>query len=166
MFGIDARTKPVPGVVGNMSVTLVTVIGPLLELAIVTVKVDIPPDEIDVGANAFASIGAVAVTINVAVLDPDPVVASLLDTPVALLGKAPGVLLLMMIDTVQLPLAGIVSPLKFKIPVWLAVKLLAPAPTQDPVALPVVLINILVSVSLNAALVRAMPFELLIVKSI
>ena len=121
MFAVAALSIPVPGVVGNVSVTLVTVIGPLLELAIVTVKVDIPPEEIDVGANAFASVGALAVTVKVAVLDTAPVVASLLDTPVALLGKVPGVLLLMMIDTVQLPLAGIVSPVKFNSPVWLAV---------------------------------------------
>ena len=58
MFAVAALSIPVPGVTGNVSVTLVTVIGPLLELAIVTVKVDIPPEEIDVGANAFASVGA------------------------------------------------------------------------------------------------------------
>ena len=42
------------------------------------------------------------------------------NTPVVVLGKTPGVLLLTTIDTVQLPLPGIVRPVILIRPVWLA----------------------------------------------
>ena len=103
--------------IGKVSVTLVTVIGPLFGLLTVTVNVDTPPDAMVTGANAFAMVGAVALTVKLAVFDIGPVAASLLDTPVVVLGNVPGVLLFTMIETVQLPLAGIVKPIKLISPV-------------------------------------------------
>ena len=119
--GAAARNMPVPGVVGKLSVTLVTLIGPLLGLVIVMVSVDVLPDAMVAGANALAMVGTAAVTVRLAVLDTALVAASLLDTPVVVLGKTPGVLLFTTMDTVQLPLPGIVKPPIFIRPVWLAV---------------------------------------------
>ena len=121
LAGVVARNIPVPGVVGKVSVTLATVIGPLFGLAIVMMSVDVPPDAIVAGVKTLAMVGATAVTVKLAVLDGAPVTASLLETPVVVFGKMPGVLLLTTMDTVQLPLPRIVRPLILIKPVWLTV---------------------------------------------
>ena len=65
--------------------------------------------------------------------------------------------------TVQLPLAGMVMPLKASA-VWLAVKLLVFAPTQVPAAAPVAFTRMLTRVSVKLALVSATPLVLARVK--
>jgi hypothetical protein len=166
VLGLVARSKPVPGETGKESVMPVTKIEPAFGLVIVIVNVVVPPELIVAGENDLAMVGAAAVTVNVAVFDTAPVAASLLETPLVLFGNMPGVLLITMIDTVQLPLAGIVRPAKESNPPWLAVKALPDAPVHVPPAAPVALMNMPARVSLKAAPVRAMPLLLAIVKSI
>src|SRR6202521_4736402 len=60
---------------GYVSVTEVTVIGVELPLLTVIVSTETEPGSIVAGANAFATEGAVEVTVSVAVLDAGPVAA-------------------------------------------------------------------------------------------
>ena len=115
-LGVAARTSPLPGVVGKVSVTLVTVMAPLFGLVTVMVKVDTAPAAIEAGAKTLARVGANAVTVRFAVLETALMGASVLVTPVVLLGNRPGVLLLITMATVQLLLAGMVRPLMFNKP--------------------------------------------------
>ena len=95
---------------------------------------------------------AVVTTVKVAVLLAAPaVVVCVVVTPDVVLLWTPGVLLVTLKVTVQLPLPGMVIPEKVK-EVWPAVKLVPAAqlpPTTPPTAL------IFTSVSVNAAPVRA-----------
>ena len=63
--GVAARTSPVPGVTGNVSVTLVTVMGTLFALAIVIVSVDVAPEAMVAGVNALVIVGGAAFTVRV-----------------------------------------------------------------------------------------------------
>ena len=63
--GVPARTTPVLGVVGKVSVTLVTVIGLVFELLMVIVSVEVPPAAIGLAAKALVIVGA-AETVKVA----------------------------------------------------------------------------------------------------
>jgi hypothetical protein len=74
-------------------------------------------------------------------------------TPEVALGFVPTVLLVTLKMTVQLPLAGIVIPLKLNA-VAFATSVFGVVPTQVPVTLPPVAL-ILTSVSVNEALVNA-----------
>jgi hypothetical protein len=77
----------------------------------------VPPIEIVGVTNTLAIVGAAALIVSVAVLDAVPVAASALDTPDVVLGNMPGVLDVATIVTVQLPLAGMVNPVKLSMPV-------------------------------------------------
>lgn len=116
-FGVLARTKPAPGKVGKVSVTLVTEMGPTFGLMMVMVSVETPPEAIGFAANALLMVGGVALTVKFTLVELTPVGASRLVTPVATLGCNPGVLLRITINTVQVPLAGIVSAVKLSKPV-------------------------------------------------
>ena len=63
--GVPARTTPVPGVVGKVSVTLVTVIALVFGLVMVMVSVEVPPATIGLAAKALLIVGA-ARTVKVA----------------------------------------------------------------------------------------------------
>lgn len=90
-FGVAARTKPEPGDVGKVSVTLVTVMAAAFGLVMVICNVDDPPDAIGLVRNVLLMVGAVAVTVKFTLAEPAPVGASLLDTPVAKFGWVPTV---------------------------------------------------------------------------
>jgi hypothetical protein len=72
-----------------------------------------------VGVKALAIVGATAFTVRFTVADAVPVGALALATPVALLGKVPGMLLVTKIVTVQEPEAGMVNPVMLSNPVAL-----------------------------------------------
>jgi hypothetical protein len=163
--GDAARTKPAPGDVGNVSVTLVIEIGPAFGLLMVIVSSETPPELTVAGKNAFARVGADAVTVKVAVFDALPVAASLLETPDVVFGNVPGVLLDTDTDTVHEPFAGMLRPLKLRL-VWLIVKALPEAPVHVPPAAPVAPMNMPLSMSVKAALVKGTPLLFEIVKVI
>jgi hypothetical protein len=121
------------------------------------VTVEDPPDEIDVGLNAFAMAGvASAVTVRLAVLLTAPAVGVwVVVTPEVVLGCEPTVELVTLKVTVQLPLAGIVIPLKLSDEAP-AVNELGVVPTQVPPTEPPVAL-IFESVSVNAPPVSAEP---------
>lgn len=85
-FGVPACTKPDPGMVGNVSVTLVTVIGPALGLVMVMVSVEMPPEAIGLAKNALLMVGGVAFTVRFTLAELAPTGASVLVTPVAKFG--------------------------------------------------------------------------------
>ena len=90
------------------------------------------------------------------------VVVCVVVTPEVVFGFVPGELLLTSKMTVQLPLPGIVIPLKLSA-VALAASVFGVVPTQVPVTLPPTAL-ILASVSVNEALVRSAVFVLVNVK--
>jgi len=119
----------------------------------VSVTVEDPPDGIDAGLNALVMVGA-ASTVSVAVLLTLPAVGvCVVFTPEVAFGSEPAVELVTLNVTVQLPLAGIVIPLKLRA-VAPAVSDVGVVPTQVPPTAPP---NALIfeSVSLNAPPVRA-----------
>jgi hypothetical protein len=119
-----------------------------------------------VGVFVFVGVAvAAAFTVKVATLLPTPVGTPVALTPLVLLGLVPIALLVITTVTVQLPLIGIVSPVKLRL-VLPEVKLLEPAPTHVPPAVWLPLIDILISVSVKAALVRAPVLPLVSVKVI
>ncbi len=125
----------------------------------VKVIVLVPLAAIEVGAKALAIVGATAVTVRFAVLEAAPVGALALATPDVAFGWTPGMLLVTTTVTVQLPLAGTVSPLKLSA-VAAAAKLLPAAPVQVPPAAPAALMLMFASVSVKLAPVTAMPLLL------
>ncbi len=143
--------------------TLVTVIGPMLGLVMVIVSVEVPSDWIVLGLKALLIVGAVAVTVRLAVFDTAPVGACVLLTPLVVLGCVPGVLLRTTTVTVQELFAGMVNPVN-ESAVWLAVSMLLLAPVHVPPAAPAASMNMLLKVSVNAPLVSATPLVLLMVK--
>jgi hypothetical protein len=97
----------------------------------VSVTVEEPPDAMDVGLNALVIVGA-ASTVSVAVLLALPAIGvCVVFTPDVVLSSEPAVELVMLNVTVQLPLAGIVIPLKLSA-VAPAVNELGVVPTQVP----------------------------------
>ena len=81
--GVPARTNPVPGVVGKVSVTLVTVIALVFGLVMVTVKVEVPPAAIGLALKALLMVGAddtVKVAFAAAAFEP----ALLVSAPMAI----------------------------------------------------------------------------------
>src|SRR5580658_6715911 len=82
----------------------------------VRVTVELPPDTIEVGLNALLMVGeARAVTVRVAVLLAAPAVGvCVVVTPEVVLGLPPRLLLVTLNVTVQLPLAGMVIPVKLR----------------------------------------------------
>lgn len=131
------------------------------ELLKVNVTVELPPEEIVVGLKAFAIVGA-AKTIRFGVLLPEPAVAVWsVVTPEVVLGFVPSVLLVTEKMTVQLPLDGIVIPLKLKA-VAPPTSVFGVVPTQVPVTEPPAAL-IFANVSLNEPLVRADALELVTV---
>ena len=127
----------------------------------VTVTTEVPPDTIDAGANALAMVGT-ASTVRLALLLPVPTVVCDVVMPEVALGWTPGVLLVTLKITVQLPLAGMVIPVKLSA--------VAPplnedgvVPTQEPVTLPATAL-MFTSVSVKAPLVRADPLGLVNVR--
>ena len=116
------------------------------------VIVDVPPEVIGLVPNAFAIVGC-PYTNRLAVFETVPGVGtSVVVTPLVLFGFVPSVLEVTTTVTVQLPLAGMVMPLKLRL-VAPAVKLLELAPVQVPPAFPVALIDMLTSVSVKDAFV-------------
>ena len=131
-------------------------------LVMVKVSVAGSPVPIPTTLKALVRVGR-ACTTRLAVLDTGPVGAWLLDTPDAWLVWVPTLLLNTTTDTVQLPLSGIVRPVKVSA-VWPFTKLLPPAPAQVPPAACAPEMVMFVRVSLKPAAVRLMPFMLLSVK--
>ena len=121
-------------------------------------------------ANTFVMVGTTAATVSVAVLDAEPVAASVLATPDEVFGNTPGTLLVTNNVTVHTPpeteLAGIVSPLNTRLPVWLLAKLLALAPVQVPPAVCAPLTRMLVSTSVKFADVSEIEFGLVMLNVI
>src|SRR5580658_5992329 len=122
----------------------------------VRVTVELPPDTIEVGLNALLMVGEAraAVTVRVAVLLAAPAVGvCVVVTPEVVLGLPPRLLLVTLNVTVQLPLAGMVIPVKLRaVAPPLRVPGVVPAqvpPTAPPTAL------MLTSVSANAPPVSA-----------
>jgi hypothetical protein len=148
-----------------VSVTEVTVIGATLLFVIVTVRTEIPPGSIAFGANAFAMLGALAVTVSVAVFDAGPVAAWLLETPEAVFGLAPIAVPRTTTVTVHESDAGIVRPENASA-VWPAVKLLPAAPAHVPPAAAEASMTMPESVSVKAPAVSAKAFEFVMVKVI
>jgi hypothetical protein len=104
------------------------------------------------GLKALAMVGE-ASTVRMAVLLAAPAVGvCVVVTPEVVLLRAPGVLLVTLKITVQLPLAGIAIPLKLSA-VWPAVNVEGVVPVQLPVTAPPTAL-ILTSVSVNAPPVR------------
>ena len=124
---------------------------------IVTVSTEIPPGSIAAGANAFAMLGALAVTVRVAVFDAAPVAAWLLETPDAVFGLAPIAVPRTTTVTVHESDAGTVRPENASA-VWPAAKLLPAAPAHVPPAAAAVSITMPESVSVNAPAVSAKAF--------
>jgi hypothetical protein len=118
----------------------------------IKVMVDVPPLEIVVGLNALAMVGG-ASTVRFTVDEADPRVVCVVVTPLVMFGFTPGVLEVTRTVTVQLPLAGIVIPLKVRLVAPLA-KLFVPAPVQVPSAFCAPLIAMFARVSVNDAAVR------------
>ena len=102
--------------------------------------------------NAFAMVGA-ATTVRVAVLLAVPAGVWVVVTPEVVLLLPPRALLVTLKVTVQLPLAGIVMPVKLS-DVWLAVNEDGVVPAQVPPTAPATAL-MLTSVSVNAPLVKA-----------
>jgi hypothetical protein len=161
MFGVPATVSPE----GNVSVTEVTVIAEALPFAIVTVSVEVPPGLIVAGENALVIVGAVAVTVSVAVFDTGPVGAWLLESPEAVLLCGPTVVPRTTIVTVHERDAGTARPVKARL-VCPAVKLLPPAPAHVPPAAPAASTCMPESVSVKVPPVSAIGFGLVSVKVI
>ena len=127
------------------------------------VSVEVCPTTMAFGAKALLMVGA-ATTVRFAVLlaVPGVGVVCVVVTPEVVLGRTPGLLLVTLKMTVQLPLAGIVIPLKLN-DVAFAARELGVVPTQVPVTAPPDA-AILVSVSVNEAPVSAVPLVLLSVR--
>src|SRR5580658_136720 len=122
----------------------------------VRVTVELPPDTIEVGLNALLMVGEAraAVTVRVAVLLAAPAVGvCVVVTPEVVLGLPPRLLLVTLNVTVQLPLAGMVIPVKLRA---VAPPLRVPGvvPTQVPPTAPPTAL-MLTSVSANAPPVSA-----------
>src|SRR6476469_6819017 len=158
-FGVAAVVMP-PGYV---SVTEVTVIGPPFGLPTVIVSVEIAFGSMVAGTKALATVGAVAVTVRVAVFDTAPAAVWLLVTPDAVLLLVPAAVARTTTVTVQASDAGTESPVN-ESAVWPATKLLPPAPAQVPPALPAASITMPESASVKDAPVSAIGFGLVMVK--
>ena len=104
------------------------------------------------GLNALEIVGVVN-TVKAAVLLAVPTVVCEVVTPEVVLFWTPTVLLLTLNITVQLPLAGMVMPVKLRA-VWPAVNVAGVVPVQVPVTAPPKAL-MLTSVSVNAPPVRA-----------
>jgi len=132
---------------------------PLRAIVLLFVKVrvttELPPGAIEVGLKAFAMVGvASAVTVRSAVLLAVPAgPLCVVLTPEVVLGLGPVVVLVTLKVTVQLPLAGMVIPLKLRAVVP-AVKLVGVVPEQVPPTAPPSAL-MFDSVSVNAPPVRA-----------
>ena len=135
---------------------------PAFGLVSVSVTTLVPPGEIEVGLNALAIVGG-ATTVRLAVLLAAPATGvCVVATPDVVFGWTPAVLLVTLKITVQELLAGMVIPLKLNA-VAFAARLFGVVPAHVPVTAPPTA-AIFTSVSVNAPLVRADPFELLRVK--
>src|SRR3954468_11769025 len=99
------------------------------------VSVETWPGSIVGGEKALVTVGAVAVTVSVAVLDTAPVVVWLLDTPEAVFALAPAAVPRTSTVTVQASDAGTERPENARAACPVA-KLLPPAPAQVPPAAP------------------------------
>src|ERR1035438_3663091 len=93
----------------SVSVNAPPVRAEALLLVSVNVTTEVPPLAIEVGLKALAMVGA-ASTVRFAVLLTEPAEVCVVVTPDVLLGWTPGVLLVTLKITVQLPLMGILIP--------------------------------------------------------
>ena len=98
-----------------------------------------------------------ATTVRLTDVEPLPTVVWSVVTPLAVFGYTPGVADVTITVTVQLPLAGIVIPLKFRL-VAPFKRLLLVAPVQVPAAFWAPLIVMPVRVSVKVAFVNALVF--------
>lgn len=131
--------------------------------AMAKVNVVVPFKAMSVAPNAFVSIGRDC-TVKLAVFETVPGVGvCVVVTPDVTFGWTPATLLLTLNVIVQLPLAGMVSPV-IEIDVWLLARLLVPAPAHVPAADCAPATDILLSVSVKLAPVRGTPFVLVNVK--
>jgi hypothetical protein len=163
---VEAPThEPVaePAALMNMFVSVSVKFAPVsaTEFGLVIVKLIwlVPPTAMVDVTNAFAIVGA-AYTVRLAVFDTAPVAAWALATPLAVLGRTPGVLDVTVTLMVQVPAAGIVNPVKLKA-VWPFVREFEP-PQTVMVCAPATLI--LTKVSVKFAPVSATEFGLVMVK--
>src|SRR3954471_24784843 len=127
--------------------------GPPFGLPTVMVSVETAAGSIVAGAKALATVGAVAVTVSVAVFDPAPVAAWLLETPDAVLLLLPAAVARTTMVTVHASDAGTESPVNESAD-WFATKLLPAAPAQVPPALLAASMTMPESASVNEAPVR------------
>src|ERR1035438_8425519 len=131
---VPPTAPPTALIFDNVSVNAPPVKAEVLPFFKVSVTVEEPPDGIDVGLNAFAMVGKP--TPSVAVLLAAPAVGvCVVVTPEVVLGSEPAVVLVTLKVTVQLPLAGIVIPLKLRA-VAPAVSDAGLVPTQRPPTAP------------------------------
>jgi hypothetical protein len=105
-FGVAARARPVPGVTGKVSVTVMPVTAAPFGFVTVMVSVEMPPESIVAGENAFENVGGVGVTVRLAVFDAAPVAACADETPLAWFGCVPATTLVTTTVTVHEPFAG------------------------------------------------------------
>ena len=149
---VPPTAPPTALIFDSVSVNAPPVSAVVLPFFKVSVTVEEPPDAIDVGLNAFAMVGKP--TPSVAVLLAAPAVGvCVLVTPEVVLGSEPTAVLVTLNVTVQLPLAGMVIPVKLSA-VAPAVNELGVVPTQVPATVPPTAL-ILTSVSVNAPPVSA-----------
>jgi hypothetical protein len=132
---VPPTAPPIALIFESVSVNAPLVRAVVLVFFKVSVTVEEPPDAMDVGLNALVIIGA-ANTVSVAVLLALPAVGvCVVFTPEAVLGCEPAVELVTLNVTVQLPLAGIVIPLKLSA-VAPAVSDVRVVPAQVPLTAP------------------------------
>jgi hypothetical protein len=150
---VPPTAPPSALIFASVSVNAPPVIAVALVFFKVSVTSELPAEAIDVGLNALTLVGAP--TSRVALLLAVPAVGvCVVVTPEVTLGLEPTVELVTLNVTVQLPLAGMVIPLKLSA-VAPAVNELGMVPTQVPPTAPPSAL-IFASVSLNAPPVMAM----------
>jgi hypothetical protein len=118
----------------SVSVNAPPVIAVALAFFKVSVTVELPPDTIDAGLNALAIVGVPTSSIALLLAVPAAGVCVVV-TPEVLLGSEPTVVLVTLNVTVQLPLLGMVIPVKLSA-VAPAVKVEGAVPTQVPPTAP------------------------------
>ncbi len=155
---VPPAAPPTALILVSMSVKLALVRLLAFGFISVSVTVELPPGAIELGLKALLIAGAPN-TVRLAVLLAAPALGvCVVVTPEVVFGCVPIVLLVTANVTVQEPLPGIVIPLKLK-DVAPALSTFEDAPVQVPPAAPPTAL-MLVSVSVNEALLSGMEFEL------
>jgi hypothetical protein len=159
---VPPTAPPTALMLASVSLSEPPVSAAALLLDSVKVTTEVPPEMIEVGPKLFAMVGA-ANTVRVAVLLAAPAVGvCVVVTPEVVLFCVPGVVLVTLKITVQLPFAGMVIPVKLRA-VAPAIKDEGVVPAHVPVTVPPAAL-IFTSVSEKAPPVRAEALVLARVK--